>query len=155
MLRRTALLMFAVAALMAAAAPVASADDASVLKAWTAENKTLSKLEKQLDGQIKASKANAAISTIGKIRKLVARRKKALAAEEPSTSDGKDGKSLALANLRDYDAAMVKLKRGIEAAVARKGSQAQTYFNQYRALIKKAANYEKRANQQFKEAGVL
>jgi hypothetical protein len=132
-----------------------------VFDAWTAENQALAKLEDRLGKNLRSwenssfRKGEPAVETIGRIRKLVARRKKAVAAQDPSSSNGQDGKSLALANLRDYDAAMVKLRRGVEAGMARRFGKADAYLSEYRSLIKRAGRYENRANAAFRAAGVL
>lgn len=155
MLRRTALLLAGVIALLAAA-PVAQADDASTFKAWTAENKTLSKLESRLSKNLKAwsssngAKDGPARETIGKIRALIARRDKAVRAEKTSSSKGAKGRSNALAMLRDYSAAMLKLR----SAVTGKMSQANSRIKQYNALMKRSRTYEDRAIAYFEDAGV-
>lgn len=152
-------LLVAVAALVTA--PAALADDESVFNAWTAENVELAQLEKQLGKDLRTwenssfMKGAPAISTIRKIRKVVARRRKAVTAQEPSTTDGKHGRNLALANLRDYDAAMVRLRRAIEAGMDREFKKSNGYIGEYRTLIKRAGKYEDRANDAFREAGVL
>ena len=157
---RIALTSLAVLALLAVA-PAAQADDASVFDAWTAENQSLATLEDRLEKNLRSwerssfRKGEPAVETIGRIRKLIARRRKAVSAQEPSSSDGRDGKSLALANLRDYDSAMVKLKRAVESGMARRFGQADRYLGQYRELMRRAEKYEARANVQFSEAGVL
>ncbi|HEX2125033.1 MAG TPA: hypothetical protein VHF45_00565 [Thermoleophilaceae bacterium] len=153
MLRRTALLLAALAALLAAA-PVAQADDASTYRAWTAENKTLAihedRLDKALDAWARGGSNKAARERISKIRALIARRDEAVRAETTSSSKGAKGKSNALAMLRDYGAAMLKLR----AAVTGKRSQANSRLAEYNALIKRSRKYEDRALAYFEAAGV-
>lgn len=159
MIKRTALLLVSLVALLGAA-PVAQADDRSVYKAWKAENKSWATLEDRLEGNLKTwqssgyRKTGPALETIGKIRALIARRKKAVAAEAHSTGEGKDAKSLALANLRTYDSAMVKLKRAVELGAQRKYSEANENLREYRALLKRASSYERRAQAAFEDADV-
>jgi hypothetical protein len=50
---------------------------------------------------------------------------------------------------------MVKLRRGVEAGMAKRYGQADRYLGQFRELIRRAEKYEARANVQFSEAGVL
>jgi hypothetical protein len=152
MLRRTALLVVALLAL--AAAPVAQADDESTYRAWTAENKTLrtheDRLDKALDTWAKGGSNQAARERISKIRALIARRDRAVRGEEASSSKGAKGRSNALAMLRDYEAAMLKLR----SAVTGKRSQANTRIKEYNALIKRSRTYENRALTYFEDAGV-
>ncbi len=153
MARRTAVLLAAVLALMAAA-PVAQADDKSTYRAWIAENKTLrtleDRLDKNLDSWARGGSSAPARERISKIRALIARRDRAVRAEEASTSAGAKGRSNALAMLRDYDAAMLKLR----AAVTGKRSQANSRIAEYNALIKRSRKYENRALRYFEDAGV-
>ena len=153
MARRIALLTLALAALLAAA-PVAQGDDASTFQAWTAENKTLSiherKLDRELDSWARGGSSMPARERISKIRALVARRDRAVRAEETSSSKGAKGKSNALAMLRDYGAAMLELR----SALTGKRSQANSRIAEYDALIKRSRRYEDRARAYFEAAGV-
>jgi hypothetical protein len=153
MIRRTALLLTALVALLAAA-PVAQADDESTYRAWTVENKTLrtheERLDKNLDSWAKGGSNGPARERISKIRSLIGRRDKAVRAEETSSSKGAKGRSNALAMLRDYEAAMLKLR----SAVTGKRSQANARIKEYNALIKRSRTYEDRALTYFEAAGV-
>ena len=157
-MRLSALLLIATALLVAA--PIAQADDESVYRAWTDENTTLAKLEKTLGKNLKTwSNSNGAnggpaLERITKIRALVARRKKAVTAEDASTGDGGSGRKNALASLRDYDAAMLKLRSAIHAGMDGRASTANSYIKQYRALIERSQKYERRALDAFEDAGV-
>jgi hypothetical protein len=157
--RRTALLLLSLVALMVAA-PAAQADDASVFKEWTRENTTLAKLETALGKNLKSwtdsggKKGAPALERISKIRTLIARRKKAVTEEEASTGKGGTGRKNALASLRDYDAAMVKLRNAINAGMAGRSSTANSYLKQYDALIARSKKYERRAQDAFEDAGV-
>src|SRR5688500_180720 len=108
-------LLLAAAVVLVVAAP-AQADDESVFRAWTRENTTLAKLETALDKNLKSwsnsglRKGGPALERISKIRALIARRRAAVIDEDPSTGDGGSGKKNALAALRDYNAAMLKLR---------------------------------------------
>ena len=159
MVRRTTLLLVALVALLAAA-PAAQADDASVFKEWTRENSTLAKLENTLAKNLKTwsnsggKKGGPALERITKIRALIARRKAAVTDEDPSTGSGASGKKNALANLRDYDAGMLKLRSAINAGMDGKAKTANSYIKQYDALIARAKRYEERANDAFDAAGV-
>lgn len=137
-----------------ALAPVAQADDASTYKAWIAENKTLrtheNRLQKELNTWAKGGSSMPVRERISKIRALIARRDKAVRAEETSSSKGAKGKSNALAMLRDYNAAMLKLR----AAVTGKRSQANSRLAEYDALMKRSRKYEDRAIAYFEDAGV-
>jgi hypothetical protein len=152
MLRRNAFLLVALFAL--AAAPAAQADDTSTYRAWTSENKTLAthedRLDKALDAWAKGGSNKATRERISKIRSLIARRDDAVRAETTSSSKGAKGKSNALAMLRDYEAAMLKLR----AAVTGKRSQANARIKEYNALIKRSRKYEDRAIAYFEDAGV-
>lgn len=152
MLRRTALLLAALIALLAA--PAAQADDASTFQAWTAENKTLAtheeRLDKALDAWARGGSNKAARERISKMRALLARRDEAVRAEQTSSSKGAKGKSNALAMLRDYDGALLKLR----SAVTGKRSQANARIKEYSALIKRSGTYEDRAIAYFEDAGV-
>ena len=155
MARRTTFLLVALLALLAAA-PAAQASDSSAFKAWTSERNSLRTLETRLDKNLdtwansKGTKSAPARETISKLRALIARRDKALRAEETSSSKGAKGKSNALASLRDYNAALLKLR----AAVTGKFSQANARLKEYNALIKRMKTYENRALQYFEDAGV-
>jgi hypothetical protein len=148
------------AALLLVAAPVAQADDQSVFDAWTRENTTLAKLEKALGKNLKTwsssngSKGGPALERISKIRTVIARRRAAVTGEDPSTGDGGSGRKNALASLRDYDAAMVKLRSAINAGMDRKTKRAGSYLGQYDALIARSQKYEKRALDAFEAAGI-
>jgi hypothetical protein len=158
--RRFALLILALSALLVLA-PAAQASDKTVFNAWVHENTTWSKLEDALGKDLNTwsnsgyRKGDPAVKRTSKIRALIARRKKAVVAEEASTSDGADGKSLALANLRDYDNGMLKLRQAVRAGMDGKTSSANRYLKQYDALIARAGRYENRANTAFEDAGVL
>jgi hypothetical protein len=157
--RRTALLLLALAALLAAA-PVAQADDESVFRAWTRENTTLAKLEDALDKNLKTwqrsggKNGGPALERIAKIRRLVARRRAAVTDEEASTGNGGSGRKNALAALRDYDAAMVKLRSAINAGMDGDSRAATTYLGRYDELIARSQRYEERALAAFRDAGV-
>ena len=160
MLKRTALLLVAVAALLAAA-PAAQADDESVFRAWTHENQTLAKLESALAKDLKTwsssggRKGGPALERIAKIRKLIARRQDSVSAEDASTGAGGSGRKNALASLRDYYAAMVKLRRAIVAGMDGRSGTANSYVAQYDALIERSQKYERRALKAFEDAGVV
>jgi hypothetical protein len=157
--RRTALLLLALAALLAAA-PAAQADDESVFDAWTRENATLAKLESALAKNLKTwsrsggRNGGPALERISKIRRLVARRRAAVTDEEPSTGKGASGRKNALAALRDYDAAMVKLRSAINAGMDGNSRKASSYLGQYDELIARSRKYERRAFAAFEDAGV-
>jgi hypothetical protein len=159
MLRRTSLLLIALVALLAAP-PAAQADDASVFKEWTRENSTLAKLETALAKNLKSwtdsggKKGAPALERIVKIRTLIARRKKAVTEEDASTGAGGTGRKNALASLRDYDAAMLKLRSAINAGMDGKSKTANAYLKQYDALIARSKKYEARAQDAFEDAGV-
>lgn len=152
MIRRTALLLVALVALLAA--PAAQADDASTFQAWIAENKTLAthekRLEKNLESWAKGGSSMPARERISKIRALIDRRDEAVRAEETSSSKGAKGKSNALAMLRDYDAGMLKLR----AAVSGSRSKANGRLEEFSALMRRAQKYERRALAYFEDAGV-
>jgi hypothetical protein len=149
---RTALAAAMLIALLVA--PAARADDAGTFRAWTAENKTLAthedRLDKALDAWAKGGSNRAARERISKMRALIERRDEAVRAETTSSSKGAKGKSNALAMLRDYDAALLKLR----AAVTGKRSQANARIGEYNALIKRSRKYEDRALAYFEDAGV-
>jgi hypothetical protein len=157
--RRTALLLLALAALLAAA-PVAQADDESVFRAWTRENTTLAKLESALGKNLKTwsrsdgRNGGPALERIAKIRRLVARRRAAVTDEDASTGKGASGRKNALAALRDYDAAMVKLRNAINAGMDGNSRRASSYLGEYDALIARSQKYERRALAAFDDAGV-
>jgi hypothetical protein len=159
MLRRSALLLLAFAALLAAA-PVAQAADKDVFREWTRENTTWSKLEDALGKNLNTwtnsgyKKGDPALQRISKIRTLIARRKKAVLAEESSSDDGANGKSLALANLRDYNDGLIKLRKAVYVGMDGHINSANSYLKQYDALIARAGRYEKRAHKAFQDAGV-
>ena len=142
------------------AAPVAQASDESVFRAWTHENKTLAKLETALAKNLKTwsnsggRNGEPALERITKIRALVARRRARVLEEDPSTGDGGSGKKNALASLRDYDAAMVKLRRAIRAGMDGETRTASSYLDRYDALIERSQKYERRALKAFEAAGV-
>ena len=152
MIRRTALVTAMLIALVIA--PAAHADDASTYQAWTAENKTLAthedRLDKALDAWARGGSNKATRERISKIRALIDCRDEAVRDETPPSSKGAKGKSNALAMLRDYDAAMLKLR----AAVTGKRSQANARIKEYNALIKRSRTYENRALAYFEDAGV-
>ncbi|HEX8743644.1 MAG TPA: hypothetical protein VF712_10965 [Thermoleophilaceae bacterium] len=159
MLRRITLLLAAAVALLSAA-PVAQADDESAYRAWVAENSTLFKLDDALDRNLdtwarsNGKRGEPALERIAKMRALLARRTKAVAAEDASTGDGGSGRKNALANLRDWDAALVKLRRGVRAGMAGRASAANSYVRQYKALYDRSQRYAKRAQDAFEDAGV-
>ena len=153
MIRRSTFLLAALIALLVSA-PVASADDASTYKAWIAENKTLrtheDRLDKALDAWARGGSNAATRERISKMRALIGRRDRAVRAESTSSSKGAKGRSNALAMLRDYDAALLKLR----AAVTGRRSQANSRIREYNALIKRSGTYERRAIAYFEDAGV-
>jgi hypothetical protein len=157
--RRTALLLLALAALLVAA-PVAGADDESVFRAWTRENTTLAKLESALGKNLRTWERSGgrnggpALERIAKIRRLVARRREAVTGEDASTGKGASGRKNALASLRDYDAAMVKLRAAINAGMDGDSSLATKHLGRYDELIARSQRYERRALAAFEEAGV-
>ena len=152
------LALAAVAVLVAA--PAAQASDESVFRAWTHENPTLAKLEKALGKNLKTwsnsggRNGGPALERITKIRALISRREARVLEEVPSTSRGGSGKKNALASLRDYDAAMAKLRRAIRAGMDGKTKTASSYLDQYDALIERSQKYERRALDAFEAAGV-
>jgi hypothetical protein len=152
-------LLLTAAAVMLLAAP-AQADDDSVYGAWTGENTTLAKLETALDKNLKTwsnsnlKKGGPALERISKIRALIARRRAAVLDEDPSTGDGGSGKKNALAALRDYNAAMLKLRSAVQAGMKGNAKSAKSYLSQYDALIKRSQKYERRAQAAFEAAGV-
>src|SRR3712207_852516 len=151
MFRRTALLALLIALLTA---PAAQADDTSTFQAWVAENKTLrtheDRLDKQLDAWARGGSSMPARERISKMRALIERRDEAVRAEATSSSKGAKGKSNALAMLRDYDAALLKLR----AALTGKRNRANSRIAEYNALIKRSRKYEDRAIAYFEDAGV-
>lgn len=159
MLRRIAYLLAALVAL-AAFAPVAQADDQSVFDAWVRENNALAKLETALGKNLKTwssssgRKGGPALERITKIRALIARRTAAVNDEDASTSKGASARKNALANLRDYDAAMVKLRNAVRAGMDGDAGKADRYLAQYDALVARARKYEKRARDAFVATGV-
>ena len=158
-LSRSSLLLLALTALLVAA-PVAQASDKSVFRAWTSENRTLGKLESTLAKNLKSwtdsggRRGTPALERIAKIRTLVARRKAAVNDEEAATAKGASGRKNALASLRDYDAAMVRLRNALNAGMDGRSSTANSYLKQYDSLIARSGKYEDRALAAFKEAGV-
>ena len=152
-------LLLAAALLLVVAAP-AQADDESVFRAWTRENSTLAKLEIGLDKNLRSwsnsglKKGAPALERISKIRALVARRRAAVIEEDPSTGDGGSGKKNALAAMRDYNSAMLKLRSAINAGMDGNSSSARSYLRQYDALIQRSQKYERRAEAAFERAGV-
>jgi hypothetical protein len=154
------LAMVAMLAALAVAAPLAQADDQSVYDAWTAENSTLAKLESALGRNLKAwsrsggSKGAPALERISRIRALVARRRQAVAAEDPSSGAGGSGRKNALAALRHYDSAMVNLRRAVRAGMDGDMRSARAYLGRYDALIERSQKYERRALAAFEDAGV-
>jgi hypothetical protein len=157
-MRLLTLLLTAVVVLVVAAP--ALADDQSVFDAWTRENTTLAKHEKALGKNLKSwsdsglRKGGPALERISKIRALIARRRAAVLDEDPSTGDGGSGRKNALAALRDYNAAMLKLRSAINAGMDGNGSRANSYLKQYDALIDRSQKYERRALAAFERAGV-
>ena len=156
--RRYVLLTLAVVALLAPTAPAAQASDGSVFRAWTRENKGLRTLEKRLDSQLDTwsrsggKKGGPARETSAKMRQLIARRKNAVAGENASSDAGAQGKSLALANLRTYDAALLKLRSAIRAGMSGNIKKARADLKSYNDLMAKAIRYENRANKAFDES---
>ena len=157
MLKRTTLLVLALAALLAAA-PMAQADDQSVFDAWTHENPSLANLQDALAKNLKTwqssngKKGGPALERISKIRALIARRKKALAAEEPSTTAGKHAQRLAGYHLRDYNAGMLKLRSAINAGMAGNARGANSLLKEYNSLMARAKKYRSQAYDAFKNA---
>jgi hypothetical protein len=149
-----------IAIVFVVAVPAAQADDTSVFRAWTHENTTLAKLETALGKNLKTwsqsngRKGGPALERIVKIRALLARRKKAVTEEEASTGDGGSGRKNALASLRDYDIAMVRLRSAVNAGMDGRAKTASSYVKQYQALIERSQKYERRALAAFERAGV-
>jgi len=144
-----------------AAAPAAQADDEGVYRAWIAENSTLLKLENALGKNLNTwsrsggKKGGPALERIAKMRALIARRREAVAGEDASSGAGGSGRKNALASLRNYDSALVKLRRAVQAGMAGRSKSASSYIGQYDKLVSRSQAYEQRALDAFEEAGVI
>jgi hypothetical protein len=86
--------------------------------------------------------------------KLIAQLRRVVEAEPPSSSNGKHGKTEALATLTYMDRSFTSLAKGIRARTAGHLAAAKRYMAKWRRLDTLAGKAEKRARKWFKAAGV-
>jgi hypothetical protein len=152
--------LVAVAIAFGAMAPIALADDSSVYGAYVSRDADFSRLGKQLKQDIKAwvrsgrKRPAAALKTIKESKVVIGDVLDAIKAEQPSSDNGKRGKTAALASTRDLGASLTALANGIRKRTAGHLAAARRAGRRADRLLTRSLKEEKAARKAFKAAGV-
>ena len=155
--------MALVAAALGLLAPAAaSASDQSVYDAYVSRDNDFGVLGGDLGRTLrrwensghKRSRQGPVLKVLRRGHKLIGELAPVVKAEAPSSSNGKHGKSEALATLRFMDRSFTALAKSIRARTAGHLKTARSYTAKWNRLDRSAGRAEKRARKWFKAAGV-
>lgn len=158
-MRRTLLVLVALAALLVPAG-TAAADDQSVYGAYVARDADFAKLGKQVRAGLRVWKRShyrrpaRALRALRKTNRLIGEVSRAIEAQEPSSDPGRQGKAAALASMRYFRGSLTALSASIRATTNRHPKRGLRPAHRGERLSKRADRATRRARSAFREAGV-
>ena len=150
--------LLAAVALAGAVAAPARADDASVLRAWEANDAAFATLGRQVALGARTlqrtGRAGPLLGALVRTRALIIRTRKAVLAEQASTPTGASARAACLRALGHFERSVVLLYRGTVAGLQGRKRTGLALLNQSEAALKQADVAADQATALFRQAGL-